>query len=129
MERTADLLEKHADPSCVHFANDEGDDPAMVTMRATHKPVGLTAVEGTSIKGEWAYPMVSRGRMHGALLLGPKRCSESYAPDESDAIMQVAHGVANALGIASAQNDGVLTRIHELLNTLRDRLAERLKPS
>jgi hypothetical protein len=129
MERTVDVLEKHADASYVHFATDEGDDRAMVTMRATHKPVDLTAVEGTSIKGEWAYPMVSRGRMHGALVLGPKRCSESYAPDESAAIMQVAHGVANALAVASAQNDGVLTRIHELLDALPDRLAERLKPS
>jgi hypothetical protein len=61
------------------------------------------------------------------MVLGPKRCSESYAPDESEAIMQVAHGVANALGVASAQNDGVLARIHDLLDTLPDRLAERLR--
>lgn len=129
MERTAALLEKRADASYVHFVTDEGDDPAMVTLRATRKPVDLTAVDGTSIEGEWAYPMVSRGRVHAVMVLGPKRCSESYAPDESEAIMQVAHGVANALGVASAQNDGVLARIHDLLDTLPDRLAERLRTS
>jgi hypothetical protein len=127
MQRTEELLEKHADASFVHFVTNSGDDPAMVTLRATHKPVDLTAVDRTSIEGEWAYPMVARGRMHGALVLGAKRTSESYAPDESDAIMHVAHGVAGALEIGNAQHDGALEGIRELLETLPDRLAERLK--
>lgn len=129
MQRTVALLEKHADASFVHFVNDEGDDPAMVSLRATHKPVDLTAVDSTSIEGEWAYPLVARGRLLGALILGPKRCSESYAPDESDAIMRVAHGVASALEIGRLQGDGAMDRIRELLELLPDRLAERLKTS
>ena len=128
MQRTVALLEKHADASFVDFVTNAGDDPAIVTLRATHKPVDLTAIESTVIAGEWAYPMVTRGRMHGVLVLGPKRCPESYAPDESDAIMQVAHGVAGALE-AGAHNDGALERIRDLLEKLPDRLAERIKPS
>jgi hypothetical protein len=127
MQRTVDLLERHADASFVRFAADEGDDPAMVTLRATHKPVDLSAVDSTTIEGEWAYPLVARGRMLGALVLGPKRCSESYAPDESEAIMRVAHSVASALEIGKVQTDGAMERIRELLEMLPDRLAERLK--
>jgi hypothetical protein len=127
MQRTVDLLERHADASFVRFAADEGDDPAMVTLRATHKPIDLSAVDSTTIEGEWAYPLVARGRMLGALVLGPKRCSESYAPDESEAIMRVAHSVASALEIGKVQTDGAMERIRELLEMLPDRLAERLK--
>jgi hypothetical protein len=65
--------------------------------------------------------------MHGALVLGPKRSSESYAPDEADNIMHVAHGVASALEIGAAHGNGVMERIEELLETLPDRLAERMK--
>ena len=86
-------------------------------------------MDSTSIEGDWAYPMVTRGRMQGALVLGPKRSSESYAPDESEAIMQVAHGVAGALDMGTAQTDGALERMRELLETLPDRLAERIKTS
>jgi hypothetical protein len=35
----------------------------------------------------------------GALVLGPKRSGESYAPDESNAIMQLAREVGAALHI------------------------------
>jgi hypothetical protein len=96
-------------------------------MRATHKPVDLTTVEESAIEGEWAYPMVTRGHIEGALVLGPKRSSESYAPDESNGIMQVAHGVAVALDIGNTHHNGALERIRELLETLPDQLAERLK--
>jgi hypothetical protein len=129
MQRTVSLLEEHADATFVHFVTNAGDDPAVVRLRATHKPVDLTAMDSTSIEGDWAYPMVTRGRMQGALVLGPKRSSESYAPDESEAIMQVAHSVAGALDIGTAQTDGALERMRELLETLPDRLAERIKTS
>ena len=39
--------------------------------------------------------------MIGVLVLGPKRSGESYAPDESHAIMQLAHDIAGALHILS----------------------------
>ncbi len=129
MQRAIALIEKHADASFVNFVTDAGDDPAIVALRATHKPVDLTAVDSTSLVGDWAYPMVARGRMHGVLVLGCKRSSESYAPDEAESIMQVAHGVARALEFGSAQHDGALQRIEDLLETLPDRLAERLKTS
>lgn len=128
-QRTVDVLERYADASFVHFVDNAGDDPAIVTLRATHKPVDLTAVDSTKIGGEWAYPLVARGHMRGVLVLGPKRSSESYAPDESDAVTQVAHGVAGALEMDKAQGDGAMERMRELLETLPDRLAERLRPN
>ncbi len=41
--------------------------------------------------------MIARGRLVGALVLGPKRSGESYAPDESHAMMHLAHSVGGAL--------------------------------
>ena len=53
----------------------------------------------TDVRGEFAYPMFARGKLVGALVLGPKRSGETYAPDESRAIMQVAREVGGALHI------------------------------
>ena len=89
------------------------NDPALVTLRASHEVVDLHTVD-TAVNGEFAYPMLARGRLVGALVLGPKRSGESYAPDESSAIAQVAHGVGVALdllGARDAKSNGVLREL------------------
>lgn len=107
VRRTVDVLEKHADASFVRLAllNRDGsyggvseNDPAVVSLRTWHRRLDLHGLE-TSFEGEFAYPMVSRGRLVGALLLGPKRSQESYAPDESDAIEELAHHVGGVLDV------------------------------
>ena len=105
--RTLDVLERHAGSSFAQLAISNGNgkyadvsenDPAIVFLRTWHRKLDLHGVD-TRFQGEFAYPMISRGRLVGALLLGPKRSQESYAPDESDAIDDLAHHVGAALDV------------------------------
>ena len=141
LERAAEVLGKHADAATVEFALDNGsgrygtvteNDPAIVALRAHHRTLDLHGMN-TQLRGEFAFPMVARGRLLGALVLGPKRSGESYMPDESDAILHLAHGVGTTLDVLTAK-DGtgageVLASLQELTNTMRagfQMLAERL---
>jgi hypothetical protein len=103
--RTRVVLEQHADASFIIIALDDGygaygkydeNDPAIVALRAWHKPVDLKTLD-TTIHAEFAYPMIARGRLVGLVALGPKRSGENYAPDESEAIAQLARGVGVAV--------------------------------
>lgn len=107
LERTKTLLFEHADASFEHILLDDGagsysgvdeNDPALVALRARHGVLDLHALQ-THVDGEFAYAMVARGRLIGALVLGAKRSGESYAPDESKAIEQLAHSVGGALDV------------------------------
>ncbi len=136
LERTRKLLESRTDAAWVHvelpdprgyYGNADENDPAIVSLRAWHRRVDLHANQ-SALHGEFAYPMVARGRLAGVLVLGPKRSAEPYAPDESDAIAHLAHGAGLALdtlSLRSAQrndifqairesNDRVIAAIHEL---------------
>lgn len=152
LERASKTIEEHADASRVNFALYDGvdryggiaeNDPALVTLRASHEVVDLNTVD-TAVNGEFAYPMLARGRLVGALVLGPKRNGESYAPDESSAIAQVAHGVGvvlDLLGARDAKSNGVLQSvldtnqgivasnhaIIEALKALPETIAEKLR--
>jgi hypothetical protein len=103
--RTKEMLAVHADASFVTFALGDGagrygdvseNDPAIVALRDRRKALDLQTLP-TELRGEFAYPMMARGRLFGALVLGPKRLGESYAPDESNAIMQLARTLGGAL--------------------------------
>lgn len=148
VERATDILRHHADASSVEFALYDGaehygnvseNDPALVTLRASHEVVDLHVVDSQLI-GEFAYPMLCRGHLVGALVLGPKINGEPYAPDESAAIAQIAHGVGVALDLLGARRDGVNGEIAgalrsleavslatvEALRTLPDAIAQRM---
>lgn len=114
LARTVAVLDRHADTSSVHiFLDDEAgrygivseNDPAIVRLRATGKVLDLHDV-ATALSGDLAYPMIARGRLVGVLVIGPKRSGESYAPDESDAIAQLAHDAGTALDILGARGSG-----------------------
>lgn len=107
LQRAAATLERHADASAVTFELADGagwygevseNDPAIVLLRADGEIVDLHTVQ-TALQGEFAYPMIARGRLIGALVLGRKRSGESYAPDESDAVLQLAHSTGTALDV------------------------------
>ena len=111
------------------------NDPAFVELRAWSKPLDLHHVSDTRLVGELVFPMASRGRLVGALVCGPKRDGEAYAPDESEALGAMAHGVASALDVLEARNDGssevVMTELarsvrelSEITRTLPDTLAK-----
>jgi hypothetical protein len=106
---TRETLETHADASFVTLAMDDGagqygdvsaSDPAIVALRDRHKVLDLQTLS-TELRGEFAYPMIARGQLVGALVLGPKRSGESYAPDESHAIRHLARNVGGAFHILS----------------------------
>jgi hypothetical protein len=126
LERVRQTLLQHAGASFVnvllndghaHYSGISENDPALVTLRAEHARVDLQSIQ-TALKGEWAYPMVARGRLVGALVLGQKQTQESYAPDESAAIAQLAHSVAGAIDVLTLKSGGernaVLDAIQEL---------------
>ncbi len=94
------------------------NDSAVVAMRADRTPVEHLV---ESALGEaLALPSFARGRLSGFLACGPKRSGESYAPDERDALMQIAYSVASAL-------DGVrLTKLEEKIARLEG--GARLQP-
>lgn len=100
------------------------DDPAFVALRAWHKPVDLESLAGSALQGQFAFPMVARGELVGALICGSKQDSEVYAPDESEALQLVADGVGSALSLFSQARDdsnGSLARtVAELRAAIRD---------
>ncbi len=80
LERAAQTLELHADASTITFLLDDqhgryGDvaenDPSIVALRADGAILDLHVVQ-TAVTGEFALPMMARGRLIGALELGTK---------------------------------------------------------
>lgn len=149
IKRATETLEKHADASSADFALYDGsgrygavgeNDAALVALRASHETVDLSLVQ-TALVGEFAYPMLCRGHLVGALILGRKTSGEPYAPDESAAIAQVAHAVGVALDLLSVkagggdgQIIGALRSLEALslaanaaLRALPDAIAERMR--
>lgn len=142
VERAAGVLKAHADASTVEFALHDGNgkygnagenDPALVTLRAFHEVVDLHVTQ-SALQGEFAYPMLARGHLIGALVLGPKTSGEPYAPDESTAIAQLAHGVGVALdllGVRPSEANGeilaVLRSMEDAVRSLPDAIAQRLE--
>lgn len=57
--------------------------------------------------------MISRGTLVGALICGPKHGGEVYAPDESDALLAVAHGVGMTLDTLSSRNDSAIDSLRD----------------
>jgi hypothetical protein len=95
------------------------DDPTIVALRAWHKPVDLHEVKESALRGELAFPMISRGELVGTLICGPKRDGEAYAPDESDALLALARGVGSALDVLSANRDGDVGSSRQILDELQ----------
>ncbi len=114
------------------------NDPAIVALSAWGEPVDLHGITDSKLPGELAFPMISRGRLVGALVCGPKRDGETYAPDESDALLALAHGVGGALDVLGAQADGSsgsaigelresIRALSEATRSLPDAIAARLR--
>jgi len=136
LARTKAMLEEHADATGVavllddgrgHYGGTSENDPAILSLKSWRKSVDLHTLD-TTLKGEFAYPMVARGHLVGAIVLGPKRSGDPYAPDESDAISHLAHGVGGAFDVLSASGrtsrDGLLEAINTMSDELRALAAE-----
>ena len=97
------------------------NDPAIVAMRAWHKPVDLHRIGDSRLNGEISFPMISRGELVGTLVCEPKRDGEAYAPDEADALSAMAQGVGTALAMLSNRN-GDEPSMREMLARILERL-------
>jgi len=95
------------------------NDPGILALRAWHKAVDLHAVPDTQMRGEYAFPMASRGELVGVLVCGSKPDGELYAPDESDALLALAQGVGAALGVLSSDRDHANDVVAKELAALR----------
>jgi hypothetical protein len=113
------------------YGDIDENDRALVALRATAAPVDLHAMP-TVLRGERAYPMLARGRLVGTIVVGPKRSGEKFAPDESAAIAEVAHGVGIALDLLGTGRDAAIPQlidavaklernVHDLRETLTAR--------
>lgn len=133
--RATRTIEECTDASSVVFALHDGEDrygdvdendPAVVTMRASHEVVALHTIR-SGLKGEFAYPMLARGQLVGCLVIGPKKNGESYAPDESQAITAVANGVGVALDLLQARSSHAVNPLLDAINALPDAIVRRLR--
>jgi len=141
--KSADILVRNGSATYVSTSQREPvdlseNDPVIVALRAWNKPIDLHRTSGSGLSGEWAFPMISRGRLVGALVCGPKRDGETYAPDEVDALLALAHGVGGTLDVLEAKSghfsDPALTELCESIRALAeatrllpDAIAERLR--
>ncbi len=92
-------------------------------MRVSHGAVYLDGID-TALQGVRAYPLMSKGELHGVLVCGPKRGAKTYAPDEDEAISSLAQGVGSALGAMRPEESDLKTLLREIRDVL-NLLAER----
>jgi hypothetical protein len=118
------LAHSEATTADVVLASDiDPNDAAVVAMRAWHEPVDLTNL-ATSLHGDTAFPMLAHGTFVGAMVCGPKKTGERYAPDEIESLRELAHGVGLALeGFERKGNNGVsLEQIAATLSAISAKL-------
>jgi hypothetical protein len=72
------------------------DDPLLVRLRSTRKPEALRGL-GSGLDAEIAFPLFVRGTLVGALVLAAKRTGETYDPEETALLANLAQQVAIAL--------------------------------
>lgn len=131
IERTRATILAHSEATAAEVVLADAIDPndaAIVAMRAWHEPIDLNGYD-TTLAGEAAFPMLAHGAFVGAVLCGPKRTGERYAPDEVEAIRELAHGVG--LAIDNLERDGrngsEFARISAMFAAISARL-DRLAP-
>jgi len=125
VERAIGEVREHANAAAASIlfpgADVDENDRAILAMRTWHKPVDLETLE-TAVPGEYAFPMISRGRLVGVLVCCAKADGESYAPDEMDALSEVAHRVGTALELLGDRREGDTQLVLEQLAALNRRI-------
>jgi hypothetical protein len=135
LERAAQVARQHTDADDVRILmRDEAgsyrqyfnlgtpiseNDAAIVTLRAWGKPLDLHDTAGSQLHGAIAFPMMARGVLVGALVCGPKTTGESFAPDETDALMTLAHSVGIAYDSLKRESAGSAASIGSALIELQ----------
>ncbi len=87
------------------------NDPAIVGMRADR--AASEHPENSVIGDALVLPLLARGQLAGFMACGPKRSGESFAPDERETLLHVAHEVASALdGVRLTALEREVARLH-----------------
>ncbi|MBV9719315.1 MAG: hypothetical protein JOZ77_08345 [Candidatus Eremiobacteraeota bacterium] len=86
------------------------NDYAILEMRTWHTPVE-PSMRGSMLRGDAAFPMMVRGSLAGFLLCAEKETHETLAPDERDALSELA--ISSGVALDSL-------RVRELEFELRD---------
>jgi GAF domain len=95
------------------------NDSAVIALRAWRKPVDMHDITGSQVPGAIAFPMIARGALLGAIVCGPKASGESFAPDEVDALVALAHGVSVALDSLSRESADSVALLSEVVVALQ----------
>ncbi|HTV72450.1 MAG TPA: GAF domain-containing protein [Candidatus Acidoferrales bacterium] len=99
------------------------NDGVVLALKTWHKPLDPHHYD-SQLHAVLALPMLARGQLLGILILGERAGGEAYAPDEIDALAQLAHGVASALdGLQSYRNGAAL---RESLNASIETLGRKI---
>jgi hypothetical protein len=114
VEQTVDVISRHADAAEVRLIGEAAatsDDPLFVRLRSTRHPVNLRET-GTTLYGEYAFPMVVRGTLTGTMIVAAKRTGETYDPVERDLLAEIAQRVGFALD--ALQSAAIRRELEEL---------------
>lgn len=104
-------------------ASTSENDSGIIALRAWGKPLDLDGVTNSQLQGAVAFPMMARGVLVGALVCGSKTSGESFAPDEIEALMALAHGVGIALDSLNRESGDSLASLHEVVIELQASVA------
>jgi hypothetical protein len=98
------------------------NDPAILALRAWNRPLHLQDIRDTGLRGDVAFPMISRGELMGAVVCGAKRDGETYAPDESSALLTLARSVGTTLDTLNMRNGDGAVSTQETLRAIVEKL-------
>lgn len=68
--------------------------------------------------GALSLPLLARGRLLGAIVLGERVGGEAYAPDEIEALSQFAHGVGSSLEVLALHRDDSMAVLREAMASM-----------
>lgn len=98
------------------------NDEAILALKTWHKPIDPHRY-GTALRAALVLPMLARGRLYEVLLLGERAGGEAYAPDEVEALSQLANGVGPALAALSLTMDGSTAALADYVAGLHHAIA------
>ncbi len=124
LRRATETLNRHTNATSVDIMlRYDENDPAIVRLRANPHALDLHGLE-TLLHGNVAFPMTARGQLLGVVVLGARRSSETYAPDETSAISQLAASLGAALDVFAIRNGKGAAEDHVVasIDALREEL-------
>jgi GAF domain-containing protein len=90
-------------------------------LRARPQVLDLHGLD-TQLCGDLAFPMTARGQLIGVVVLGSRSSGETYAPDETAAIADLATSLGAALDTFATKSGDVLERMVASMDALRDEI-------